>query len=81
MHVVFSIGSVTGYGIATLIKNSPNLLTFGLRERKGNGDYYLKSLGATLQKKFANSKLFTSGVFGLISGSKGAVYFEDDVLI
>ena len=39
----------------------------------------MKSLGATLQKKFANSKLFTSGVFGLISGSKGVVYFEDDV--
>ena len=75
IHVAFFVGSVTDHGITTLIKNSPNLLTFGCKQKR-SGDDYLKSLGATLQKKFANSKLFTSGVFGLISGSKGVVYFE-----
>ena len=70
IHVAFFVGSVTDHGIATLISNSPNLLTFGLREQKRSGDDYLKSLGATLQKKFNHRKLFTSGVFGLIRQMK-----------
>ena len=70
IHVAFFVGSVTGHGITTLIKNSPKLLTFGLREQKRSGDDYLKSLGATLQKKFNHRKLFTSGVFGLIHQMK-----------
>ena len=77
IHVVFFVGSVTDHGIATLIKNSPNLLTFGCKQKSG-GDNCLKSLGATLQKKFANRKLFTSGVFGLIPVIKDAEYVKDE---
>ena len=70
IHVALFVGSVTGHGIATLISNSPNLLTFGLREQKRSGDDYLKSLGATLQEIFNHRKLFTSGVFGLMRQMK-----------
>lgn len=38
IHVAFFVGSVTGHGITTLIKNSLNLLTFGLHEQKRSGD-------------------------------------------
>ena len=76
IHVVFFVGSVTGHGIATLIKNSPNLLTFGLREQ--GEDNYLRLLGATLQKKFVNRKLFTSGFFGIAFGMTGVEHFEVD---
>ena len=78
IHVAFFVGSVTGHGIATLIKNSPNLLTFGLRQQKRSGDNYLKSLGATLQNKFSNRKLFTSGIFGLMHQVKDGENREDD---
>ena len=77
IHVVFFVGSVTDHGIATLIKNSPNLLTFGCKQKSGR-DNCLKSLGATLQKKFANRKLFTSGVFDLIPVIKDAEYMKDE---
>ena len=96
VHVAFLIGSATSKGITTLIKNSPNLLTFGLRERKRSEardsrpsgirkslnffftkrervvheEHNLKSLGATLQKKFADRKLFTSGLFALMRPEK-----------
>ena len=78
IHVAFFVGSVTGRGITTLIKNLPNLLTFGLREQKRSGDNYLKSLGATLQKKFSNRKFFTSGIFGLMHQVKDGENREDD---
>ena len=93
VHVAFFVWSATSKGITTLIKNSPNLLTFGLHEQKGSEErdsgssgirnslnlffftkreqvvheeHHLKSLGATLQKKFADRKLFTSGLFALM---------------
>ena len=34
IHVAFFVGSVTDHGIATLIKNSPNLLTFGCKQKE-----------------------------------------------
>ena len=88
VHVALFVGSATSKGITTLIKNSPNLLTFGLCEHKRNEEHNsrspgiknllnlfkrehviseeYKSLGATLQKKFANRKRFTTGLFALI---------------
>ena len=74
IHVAFFVALVTDHGIATLIKNSPNLLTFSCRQKR-SGDDYLKSLGVTLHRKFANRKLFTSGFFGLISESEDVENF------
>ena len=63
IHVALFVGSVTRNGITTLIRNSPNLLTFALREQKARKESYLKSLSGWLSKTFAGRKLFTSGVY------------------
>ena len=64
IHVVFLVHSMTVKGITTLINNSPNLLTvvFGLCERKRYKENYFDRLSASLGKKFAHRKLFTSGL-------------------
>ena len=66
IHVALFVNSVTTNGITTLIRNSPNLLTFGLYEQKQYKESYLESLNTSLHKKFAKRKLFTIGLFGII---------------
>ena len=45
IHVALFVGSATSKGITTLIKNSPNLLTFGLCEHKRNEEHNSRSPG------------------------------------
>ena len=66
IHVALFVHSVTTNGITTLIRNSPDLLTFGLGEQKQYKESYLKSLNTSLHKKFTKRKLFTIGLFGII---------------
>ena len=66
IHVALFVNSLTTNGITTLIRNSPNLLTFGLCEQKQHKESYLESLSTSLCKKFAKRKLFTVGLFGII---------------
>ena len=63
IHVAFFVCSVTSKGITTLIKNSPNLLTFVLDEKKRYNENYFELLCTSLCKRFADRKLFTSGLF------------------
>ena len=77
IHVAFFVYSVTSEGITTLIKNSPNLLTFVLDEQKRyNGNYF--ELSTSLCKRFADRKLFTSGLFGLMKRELGS--YDNDWL-
>ena len=64
IHVFFLVHSMTVEGITTLINNSPHLLTVvvGLCERKEYKENYFVTLNASLGKKFAHRKLFTSGL-------------------
>ena len=64
IHVVFLVHSMTVKGITTLINNSSNLLTvlFGFCERKRYKENYYETVSASLCKKFAHRKLFTSGL-------------------
>jgi len=75
IHVALFVKSVTRKGITTLIKNSPNLLSFRLDEQKMYTENDFESLSASLRKKFCHRKLFTSGSFGLAS-----VIIDDDWL-
>jgi len=79
IHVTFFVHSVTSKGITTLIKNSPDLLTFVLDEQKKYDDNYFELLRTSLCKKFADRKLFTSGLFYLMQ-RKLENYDEDDWL-
>lgn len=65
-HVAVFVHSVTSEGITTLIKNSPNLLTFVVHEQKQYNESYFKSLNASVSERFANRRLFTRGLFSLI---------------
>ena len=73
LHVALFVGSVTHKGICTLIKNSPDLITFGLaiHEQKRRKEIHSILLGEWIGKKFASRKLFTSGSFSLIQQSQG----------
>ena len=53
IHVMFTVDSVTSTGVVTLIKNSPNLLSFILCEETLN-----ESLNALLRKEFSHQKLY-----------------------
>jgi len=66
IHVTFFVRSVTSEGISTLIKNSPNLLTFVLDEKKRYDENYFELLCTSLRKRFTDRKLFTSGLFCLM---------------
>ena len=66
IHVALFVNSVSTNGITTLIRNSPNLLTFGLCEHTQYGESYWESLNTSLHKKFAKRKLFTIGLFSII---------------
>ena len=73
IHVALFIGSVTHKGITTLIRNSPNLLTFGIaiHEQKRRKEIHSISSSEWIGKrKFTGRKLFTSGLF-LIQQSEG----------
>ena len=63
IHVVLFVQSVSSKGITALIKNSPNLLSFCL---KHTSKYCYGSLSASLSEKFADRKLFTSGLFSIV---------------
>ena len=66
VHVALFVQSVSGKGITTLIKNSPNLLSFCLRGCKEHNESYCSSLNSSLHKRFADRKLFTSGLFSFV---------------
>jgi len=66
IHVTFFVRSVSNEGITTLIKNSPNLLTFGLHEKTRYKRNCFESLSASLGIKFVHRRLFTSGSFDLV---------------
>jgi len=66
IHVTLFVHSMSNEGITTLIKNSPNLLTFGLHEKTRCKRNCFESLSAPLGMKFAHRKLFTSGSFDLV---------------
>ena len=81
IHVALFVGSVTCNGITTLIRDSPNLLTFALREQKARKESYLKSLSGWLSKTFAGRKLFTSGLFTLARESNDAEWLSNTDLL
>ena len=78
IHVAFYIHSVSSNGITTLINNSPNLLSFRLQEHKEHSKNYCSSLSALLSKKFADRKLFTSGLFSIIQRVRKYVIHNDE---
>ena len=57
VHVALFVGSATSKGITTLIKNSLNVLTFGLCEHKRNKEHNSRSPGI---KNLLNLFTFTS---------------------
>ena len=77
IHVVLYVHSVSSKGITTLIDNSPSLLSFRLHEHKEPTENYCSSLSALLGKKFADRKLFTSGIFTLLQQAHGYVIYSD----
>ena len=78
IHVAFHIHSVSSNGITTLINNSPNLLSFRLHEHKEHTKNYCSSLSASLSKKFAVTKLFTSGLFSIVQRVHEYVIYDDE---
>ena len=78
IHVALHVHSVSSKGITTLIKNSPNLLSFRLHEHKEHTKNYCSSLSASLSKQFANRKLFTSGLFSIIQRVHEYVIYSDE---
>ena len=78
IHVAFFVHSVSSNGVTTLIRNSPNLLSFRLHELKERTKNYSSSLSASLSKKFADRKLFTSGLFSIIRPVHEYVIYHDE---
>ena len=73
VHVVFNIRSITIEGIATLVANSPNLVTFHSVMHNGyigaKGD--LTSLKKSLMQKFPYRPLFPEGSYiTFVGGNK-----------
>jgi len=66
IHVALFVNSVSRKGITTLIRNSPNLLSFRFNKQEIYLMNYFESLYASLCKEFAHRKLFTSGLFCLL---------------
>jgi len=69
VHVVLSGGSVTSDGITTLIKQSPQLLTFHVYVHYVNPDDFsfdIKDFKSILKIAFSERKLFSSGSFKII---------------
>ena len=77
VHVALFVHSVTINGITCLIKNSPNLLTFGLHEQKRHKEKYFESISASLGRKFADRKLFTSGLLCLTPQAGDAAEYNE----
>ena len=71
VHVVLDVNSVTSEGIAALIMNSPNLLTFHIYVKCIEG-LDKENLQCTLKETFHNRKLFTMGGYKL----EEAHYYE-----
>ena len=70
VHVVFDVKSLTAKGIATLISNSPELLTFMvgvmnlvLNVYTWDAYHYEESFKNNLQKRFPGRRLFNAGNF------------------
>ena len=76
IHVALFLNSVTTNGITTLIRNSPNLLTFGLGEQKQYKESYLKSLNISLHKRFTKRKPFTIVIIQKVEDSFGIHHNE-----
>ena len=78
IHVALHVHSVSSKGITTLIKNSPNLLSFRLHEHKEHTKNYCSSLSASLSKKFADRKLFTSGLFSIVQHAHRNIVYSQE---
>ena len=68
IHVVMEVRSVTGDGIAALIKNSPKLMTCHINAEHfvtstAGARIHLQDFKTTLKKKFYNRKLFSCGSY------------------
>ena len=71
VHVILNVYRVTLNGIATLIENSPNLITYHVYtqfETKCLVLHNLKDILSMLEKKFSKRKLFLCGSFRLVNG-------------
>ena len=68
LHVVFIVHFVTQSGIATLIENSPNLITCQVRIQP-DAAVDPRDFRATLEKKYSHRKLFLHGSYCLVKGS------------
>ena len=66
IHVFFFVNSVTSKGITILIRNSPDLSTVGIGEKRTHDSSYFYALNTSLRKKFANRRLFISGLLRFI---------------
>ena len=78
IHVALHVHSVSSKGITTLIKNSPNLLSFRLHKHKEHTKNYCSSLSASLSKQFADRKLFTSGLFNIVQHVYRNLLYDDE---
>ena len=78
VHVTLFVHSVSINGITSLIKNSPNLLTFGLHEQKQYEENHTGLLSALLGRKFADRKLFTLGLICLMPQAEDPEHDEYD---
>ena len=78
VHVALFVYSVSINGITSLIKNSPNLLTFTLHEQNQYEENHMGLLSALLGRKFADRKLFTSGLLYLMPQAEDFEHDEYD---
>lgn len=82
-HLILSVRLVTVKGIYTLIKNSPNLISFcvfvsqPLYNENGR-KLQSKDFKAKVKKEFCHHKLFTAGAFRLAVGNQ--FFYQYDVL-
>ena len=71
VHIILSVNAVTQNGIATLIKNSPNLITCHIYIRTAAVWRILfnsKDFRSSLKKKYSHRKLFFCGSYLLMKG-------------
>ena len=83
LHVVLFVNCLTIEGIVTLIRNSPELLSFIIHAENiigRNEITVVDDLGDSLQKKFPDRKLFRVGSFTVGQVSRDVILARTDLL-
>ena len=84
-HVILCVESITVTGIYTLIRNSPNLMSFCAFINqplcKNGRKWKSKDFKAQTKKEFYHHKLFTIGTFRVAVGNPYFFQYRDDVLM